>query len=679
MVIKLEYKFSIQKSENDCGIAVSTMLINYYHSKNFGIKEVKFDNSLSDDMLSLYDMEQLLNNYNIEMTSYACNYEEFKTIEITNPIILNVLNKEKNEHFIIIYKKRKNNYLVADSNLKDLKWLSEEELEHSYQGFLSLTKPYNKIKFKSKTILNWFTFIKQFKIEIFMLFLISILLNLLILITNNFLKIYMDNIAIKNNQGMKILFLIFLFVFIIQVSISYFINKIIFSIKTKVSKNIFVLFKNKMINLDIEKFNSNSKEEWLKKLEYINLLSDFIVKSSISFPLGLTLFLMSSIFLILISPLILTLVLIQNTISVFLSVLLFFILKEYKIKKERELINFSYSYREILDGFEEIKYKNIEEEIKSINYKNFNSSVKQSKNIFNLNNKAELIFSLLNKIFFYLIFYISIIYINQNKFSVADLLFYTSISFYINIFFNQLTSYIVDMQEIIIADKSLNFIFLTEKIENDYIDIKEIKAIEAKSLYSYKSDKCALNNFSFKFDKNTFVHGRSGSGKTTLLKILSGHFKKYEGEVLLNNTVNTNKINIKTYQKKNIYLGQYDYLFKGTVWNNIQQFKNKINLDILENFKIIEILERNNIDINKKIYDNGINLSKGQRQIINFLSLFFTNKDLYLIDEPLSNVDKHTAYYLFKLFMELKKSSLIIMCDHDIAYSKYFESRVEVI
>ncbi len=170
MVIKLEYKFSIQKSENDCGIAVSTMLINYYHSKNFGIEEVKFDNSLSDDMLSLYDMEKLLNNYNIEMTSYACNYEEFKTIEITNPIVLNVLNKEKNEHFIIVYKKRKNYYLVADSNLKDLKWLSGEELEKSYQGFLSLTKPYNKIKFKSKTILNWFTFIKQFKIEILMLF-----------------------------------------------------------------------------------------------------------------------------------------------------------------------------------------------------------------------------------------------------------------------------------------------------------------------------------------------------------------------------------------------------------------------------------------------------------------------------------------------------------------------------
>ncbi|WP_053946395.1 ATP-binding cassette domain-containing protein [Spiroplasma cantharicola] len=675
----MEYKFTIQKSENDCGIAVSTTLINYYHNKNFGIEEIKFDNSLNDEMLSLYDMEKLLNNYHIEFTSYKCDYEEFKNLDITNPLVLNTLNKEGNEHFIIIYKKRKNLFLVADSNLKDLTWVSEKDFKSIYQGFLSITKKIEEVKFKTKSIFNWFTFINKFKTEVLMLFLISIILNVLILITNNFLKIYMENVAIKENQSIKFLFLIFLIVFIIQNAVSYFINKIVFNIKSKVSKTIFLFYKKKLINLEIEKFNSNSKEEWMKKLEHINLLSEFIVKSTISFPLGLILFLMSSLFLILISPLILTIVIIQNIISISISIFLFYLLKEYKIKKERKLINFSYSYREILDGFEEIKYKNIEDEIKSVNYKNFNATLKETKHIFNLNNKAELFFSLLNKFFFYLIFYISIIYINQSKFTVPDLLFYTSISFYINIFFNQLTNFILDLQEIIIADKSLSFIFANSENKDSSIIVKEIKTIEAKNLYSYKSDKCALNNFNFIFNKNTFIYGKSGSGKTTLLKILSGHYKKYEGTLLINENINTNKVDIKSYRERNIYLGQYDYLFNGTVWNNIQQFKNKTDLKIVEDFKILEILERNNIDLNKKIYDNGANLSKGQRQIINFLSLFFTSKDLYLIDEPLSNVDKHTAYYLFKLFMEQKKNSLIIMCDHDIAYSRYFENRVEVI
>ncbi len=108
------------------------------------------------------------------------------------------------------------------------------------------------------------------------------------------------------------------------------------------------------------------------------------------------------------------------------------------------------------------------------------------------------------------------------------------------------------------------------------------------------------------------------------------------------------------------------------MWQNIQQFKNKVDFQILEDFHLIEILERNNIDLAKKIYENGYNLIKGQRQIINFIALFFTNKDLYLIDEPLSNVDKHTDYYLFKTFMEYKKNSLIVMCDHDLAYSNFF-------
>ncbi len=326
-MINLNYKFLKQKGQNDCAVAVSSMLINYYHNKDFGIEEIKFENSLNDEMLSLYDIENLLNKYKIEFISYTCNFNELLEIDVSNPIVLNFLNENNLDHFIIIYKKRKNEFLIADPNSNDLKWITFDEIKKIYQGYLSTTKVFDKINFKNKSLFNWFTFLKKFKLEILLLFIVSILLNILILISNNFIKIYMDNISLKNNKTMQLIFLTFILTFIVQIITSYFINKIIFKIKNKVTKNIFYFYKSKLINLNIEKFNSFSKEEWIKKLSYINSMSDFISQCTISLPLGLTLFVMSSLFLLLISPFILTLVLIQNLICVFLSLGFFYFMK----------------------------------------------------------------------------------------------------------------------------------------------------------------------------------------------------------------------------------------------------------------------------------------------------------------------------------------------------------------
>nr|WP_041618888.1 ATP-binding cassette domain-containing protein [Spiroplasma taiwanense] len=188
-----------------------------------------------------------------------------------------------------------------------------------------------------------------------------------------------------------------------------------------------------------------------------------------------------------------------------------------------------------------------------------------------------------------------------------------------------------------------------------------------------------INDISFVFETNTFIYGKSGTGKTTLLKFLSENFQNYEGLFLINKTINFKNINLKDYKNKILYLGQYDYLFDGTVRENIQQFKNKIDLNLFKDLDFFKLLEKNNIQVSKTIKDNGINLIKGQRQIINFISLFFTEKDIYLIDEPLSNVNKETAYYLFKLFIKYKKKSLIIMCDHDLTYMDFFQKRLEIL
>jgi ATP-binding cassette subfamily C (CFTR/MRP) protein 2 len=69
-----------------------------------------------------------------------------------------------------------------------------------------------------------------------------------------------------------------------------------------------------------------------------------------------------------------------------------------------------------------------------------------------------------------------------------------------------------------------------------------------------------------------------------------------------------------------------------------------------------------------EIGERGVNLSGGQKQRIQLARAFYQNADIYLLDDPFSAVDAHTATNLFnvtnfsflrKLQLHLKNHSLL--------------------
>ncbi|AHI53081.1 ATP-binding cassette domain-containing protein [Spiroplasma culicicola] len=673
----MEYKFTKQKNKQDCGLAVSCMVINFLHNKNFLLEEIKFENAINDGEMTIYDIENLLEKYSIEFKSYMAEFSEFIHLELNFPLIVNVESEFKMSHYLVIYKKIKNKLLIADPNKNDLCWITLNEFQNIYTGYFGWAKKNKKHVFTKNSTLNSFKLMFDNLNLISLFFMLSIFANVSIIISSGFLKSYSSAIQINDQKNLNYVFLSYLIIFLLQIFLSFIINRVINLISRNLKAKLFNMYIEQLIKIDNDKFLSTSKEEWMNKSKHLNTIANYVCDIFLSIPTKFILFFVSIITVSFMALHLLFLLLIETCISFFVSYIFQYFIKERIFENENHVIEFTSNIRQLLEGHQEIKSKNLTHYIQKNIFQSFNKLNNNDIQVMMIKEHADVLLKILSRLFYVIIFYTSATLIFNKQLEFGQLLFYISISNYISNFTTSILTFILNRHEIYISFKQIKFIFKNNQ-EQFKQDFKQtIKSVRIKKLFVYQNDKVILNNLELNLQKNTFITGKSGVGKTTLLKLMSGLTCKYEGQIFINES-DLKEINNKDYLKKIQYLGQYDFLFNGTVWQNIQMFQNDIDLDLFNQFKFLEILTNHNIALEKQIMDNGINLSKGQRQIINFIALFFTNKDTYFLDEPLSNVDWNTAHILMQMFISYKVNSLIILVDHNLGYQQYFQERIEL-
>lgn len=134
------------------------------------------------------------------------------------------------------------------------------------------------------------------------------------------------------------------------------------------------------------------------------------------------------------------------------------------------------------------------------------------------------------------------------------------------------------------------------------------------------------------------ICGPNGSGKSSFLKILAGLLKVTSGKVTLN--------------KEHAYMGHC-----------LGLNGNLLLSDILKLFKIPE-LPKSFTPAQKTPLSE---LSKGQQQIIGLLILVYSNKPLWLVDEPLSRLDlNYQEWWWQKAAKHLSQKGAIVLTSHSI-------------
>uniref|UniRef100_G1QIE8 ATP-binding cassette sub-family C member 12 n=1 Tax=Nomascus leucogenys TaxID=61853 RepID=G1QIE8_NOMLE len=180
--------------------------------------------------------------------------------------------------------------------------------------------------------------------------------------------------------------------------------------------------------------------------------------------------------------------------------------------------------------------------------------------------------------------------------------------------------------------------------------------------------KSVLHGISFVVRKGKIlgICGNVGSGKSSLLAALLGQMQLQKGVVAVNGTL--------------AYVSQQAWIFHGNVRENIlfgekydhQRYQHTVRVCGLQ--KDLSDLPYGDLT---EIGERGLNLSGGQRQRISLARAVYSDRQLYLLDDPLLAVDAHVGKHVFEeCIKKTLRGKTVVLVTHQL---QFLESCDEVI
>lgn len=202
---------------------------------------------------------------------------------------------------------------------------------------------------------------------------------------------------------------------------------------------------------------------------------------------------------------------------------------------------------------------------------------------------------------------------------------------------------------------------LVKKYDTDNRTTIEINDIQSKDIcFDFNGKMVKINqNIHFENGKKYAIIGESGCGKTSLLKAIIGEINDYHGDIIINEKVKENNYILFSDIS---YVNQNPYLFNDTIKNNIQMNLSLTDQEVLD---LMQAVKLEGLDLNYLITENGKNLSGGQKQRIALTRALARKKNVIIMDEATSSLDKPTTDFIENLILDM--NIMVIMISHHLS------------
>ena len=211
---------------------------------------------------------------------------------------------------------------------------------------------------------------------------------------------------------------------------------------------------------------------------------------------------------------------------------------------------------------------------------------------------------------------------------------------------------------------------------------QEIRTVELNSIdgevifndvsFSYLEDSEVIKNISFKAKKGsvTALVGTSGSGKSTIAGLAASFLNPNSGNITIDG-VDLSKVKLSSYRKKLGVVLQDDFLFEGSIKDNILFSKPNASKKQLDDAVIAanvnEFTDRFEDGIDTLIGERGVKLSGGQRQRITIARAIIADPRILILDEATSNLDNESESLIQESLKKLMKGRTTFVIAHRLS------------
>lgn len=197
--------------------------------------------------------------------------------------------------------------------------------------------------------------------------------------------------------------------------------------------------------------------------------------------------------------------------------------------------------------------------------------------------------------------------------------------------------------------------------------------VEIKNVtFGYNPEKIILKDVSFNAPggKTVAIVGPTGAGKTTIINLLMRFYDAHSGTVTIDGKEIVS-LTRSSLRKAYTMVLQDTWLFRGTIYENIAYGRdNATEEEVKEAAKAARIdsfIESLPDGYNTVITDDGINISKGQRQLITIARAIISDSPMLILDEATSNVDSRTEIKIQEAMNELMKGKTCFVIAHRLS------------
>ncbi|MGN0349851.1 MAG: ATP-binding cassette domain-containing protein [Roseburia sp.] len=217
------------------------------------------------------------------------------------------------------------------------------------------------------------------------------------------------------------------------------------------------------------------------------------------------------------------------------------------------------------------------------------------------------------------------------------------------------------------------------KEEDGDIELEEICDISGTIKDVGYAGNTLIKEGSFKFGKGDIIaiSGASGVGKTTFVKLLNKFIKS--DDIYINGE-NINRIKNSSLRERVYFLPQNAYLLPLSIKENITLGKNfsKNRWDKLLEMSFMKKFLQAKGGLDELVYENGANLSGGDRQKIILARIFLRNPDVIILDESFNSIDEKTGNEIIDQILSQYSDRIVIVISHSEKYLKKCNFRINI-